>query len=512
MDYSPAGNATDYFFAGPTKELRKQLKEQGVDYDAFCALAMYLLGIVLVPLCVALNERQLRLYAGYLYIRCCGLLAQDDIANFLECSRSTVANGKDDFIKSQQASDTNEEQQRQSVDLSVFDGRGRIRAIGGGRKPYSAEVEQLVVDTALQDANSYGSPSADERTNSPALNYTTLAKAVTPKIRGIGVPLGKAKMVAIRTIKKILRKHHVSLQSNRKMEQVGRRHPDRELQFTLIGSLRELANRAVERAATLFNHGKLTAAGRAELKRLSAKIKGRERIAACLDPIISIDAKKKEPIGLFAAKGKRFCKAHKPLKVFDHDFFKIKVTPFGIYDLIFNHGFINIGLSSDTAAFACRSVAKWWNKVGKKRYPFAQTIYILCDGGGSNGSRSRLFKREIKKLAMELGLNIEVIHYPPGTSKHNPIEHRLFSQCARALLGIPLTSVRLLRSLLSQTTTSTGLTVIAEIDKGAYKKGLKVSDKELKALNVDIIPLKDAVESKTSDRWHWRVTSEPIAA
>jgi hypothetical protein len=204
-------------------------------------------------------------------------------------------------------------------------------------------------------------------------------------------------------------------------------------------------------------------------------------------PVISIDAKKKESIGNFKNNGKTYQLHGNPVKVLDHDF-PIKelgkVTPFGVYNIFKNQGFVSVGISFDTAAFAVESVRKWWYVQGVGLYDTADEIVITADCGGSNGYRNRLWKYELQKFANEISKKITVLHYPPGTSKWNKIEHRLFAFISRNWQGIPLTSTALVVSLIGATTTSSGLAVTCVLDESEYPKEIKISDEEFATINV----------------------------
>ena len=163
---------------------------------------------------------------------------------------------------------------------------------------------------------------------------------------------------------------------------------------------------------------------------------------------------------------------------------KGKVAPYGVYDIANNEGYVNVGISSDTAQFAVNSIKMWWNEMGKERFPNASRIYITADGGGSNGSRCRLWKVELQKLVDEIGIPIEVSHFPPGTSKWNKIEHRLFSWISKNWRGRPLLSLEVVVNLIAATTTEAGLTVKCGVDSNEYKTGIKVEDEELGAVNM----------------------------
>jgi hypothetical protein len=260
----------------------------------------------------------------------------------------------------------------------------------------------------------------------------------------------KGYTVSDTTIAEILKMQGYSLQSNRKDLAIKSSHPDRNAQFEHIN---EQAKECI--------------------------LKGQ--------PIISIDAKKKENIGNFKNNGVEYRKKGEPVQVLDHDF-PIddlgKATPYGIYDVIKNTGFVNVGISRDTAEFAVESIRKWWNLTGKKVYPDAKSIYITADSGGSNGWRVRLWKVKLQELANELGIDLIVSHFPSGTSKWNKIEHRLFSFISKNWRGKPLISLAVIVSLIGATTTEKGLTVECAVDRNIYEKGIKVSDEELAAVNI----------------------------
>lgn len=202
-------------------------------------------------------------------------------------------------------------------------------------------------------------------------------------------------------------------------------------------------------------------------------------------PVISVDAKKSELIGDFKNTGKRYCQKADEVNVYDFPSqAKCKATPYGIYDHQANHALVMVGQSAVTAEFAVASIRHWWKQFGTQRYPQANHLLIEADAGGCNGHRTRLWKWELQKLADEIDLPITVCHYPSGASKWNPIEHRLFSQISRNWAGYPLRTIAVMLNFLRGTTTSKGLTVEAELDTAAYAKGIKVSDKEMKSLNL----------------------------
>lgn len=205
------------------------------------------------------------------------------------------------------------------------------------------------------------------------------------------------------------------------------------------------------------------------------------------NPIISVDCKKKELIGNFKNNGQEWQGKgqNTPVNVYDYrSLADGKAIPYGVYDVVHNSGFMNVGIDHDTACFAVESIRRWWNMVGRKLYPTQTELLITSDGGGSNGVRNRLWKQELQKLTNETGLSITVNHLPPATSKWNKIEHRLFSFISINWRAKPLTSLETIIELLSHTTTQAGLTVTAVVDKNAYPTGVKVSDQEMATLNI----------------------------
>jgi transposase len=204
-------------------------------------------------------------------------------------------------------------------------------------------------------------------------------------------------------------------------------------------------------------------------------------------PIISVDCKKKELIGNFKNNGREWSPKGKETIVNVYDFKNLsdgKAVPYGVYDVVHNSGFMNVGVNHDTASFAVESIRRWWDNIGRKLYPKTLELLVTSDGGGSNGVKNRLWKRELQALANETGLSITVNHLPPATSKWNKIEHRLFSYISIHWRAKPLTSLEVIIELLSSTRTKTGLTVTAVVDKNTYPTGIKVSDEEMSSLNI----------------------------
>ena len=320
---------------------------------------------------------------------------------------------------------------------SLPDG-GRIRRVGAGRKQITARDPKLLSALGrLIDPQTRGDPESPLRWICKSTR--TLAAELSKKKH----PISHVKVA------QLLHDQNYSLQSNRKTEE-GDDHPDRDAQFQHI-------NAQVKKSL---------AAGR---------------------PVISVDTKKKELIGNYANRGKQWLPAKRPVPVKGHDFPDPAVPrayPYGIYDLGQNTGFVNVGTDHDTGAFAVASIGGWWRFEGRRLYPNTPEIVITADGGGSNGSRLRLWKLELQKLADETGLSLSVCHFPPGTSKWNKIEHRLFSFISSNWRGEPLRDYETIVNLISNTTTAKGLKVVCRLDRRKYPTGRKVSDDEMKTVNL----------------------------
>src|SRR6267154_1250444 len=322
-------------------------------------------------------------------------------------------------------------------ELSAPEELGRIRRPGGGRKTAVAQDATLLSDLgALVEPTSRGDP------QSPLRWTCKSVRRLAEELQAQGHRVGRT------LVSTLLDNMGYSLQGNRKTRE-GDSHPDRNAQFEYI-------NGAV---------GTALAEGQ---------------------PVISVDTKKKELVGDFKNSGREYRPAGDPEKVRVHDFLIKELgraVPYGVYDLAANAGWVSVGVDHDTAAFAVNSIRQWWRNLGRARYPEATRLLITA-GGGSNGSRVRLWKRELQKLANELDLDIVVSHLPPGTSKWNKIEHRLFSFISQNWRAQPLVSYRVIVELISATTTKTGLTVRCELDTGRYPSGIVVSDAEMAALNI----------------------------
>lgn len=315
---------------------------------------------------------------------------------------------------------------------------GRMRRAGGGRKKTVDKDPTLLHDLeALVEPGTCGDP------ESPLRWTCKSVRKLATELRERG------HRVSHQLVAELLRAAGYSLQGNRKTREGGT-HPDRDAQFAHI-----------------------TATAQAYL--------------AGGDPVISVDAKKKELVGDFKNGGREWRPQGQPEEVRVHDFVIPalgRATPYGVYDLAANAGWVNVGIDHDTAAFAVESIRRWWTQAGRTRYPQAHRLLITADGGGSNGSRVRLWKRELQRLADETGLEISVCHFPPGTSKWNKIEHRLFAFISQNWRGRPLISYAVILNLIAATSTTTGLTVASYLDTNTYPPGLKVTDEEMNALHL----------------------------
>jgi hypothetical protein len=324
------------------------------------------------------------------------------------------------------------------VQQKVQVGSGRIRQAGGGRKAKCLEDRTLLPDLErLVEPDTRGDPMRLLRWTSKSLRH--LAQAL--KTRGHSV--------CPHVIADCLRELGYSLQANRKTRE-GSHHMDRDAQFHYIN----------DQAVNFLTAG---------------------------DPVISVDTKKKELVGDFKNQGREWRPKGTPEAVQVHDFIDPKLgraVPYGVYDLADNQGWVSVGTDHDTASFAVHAIKRWWRTMGRARYPKATRLLITADGGGSNGYRVRLWKIELQSLANSLRIPITVCHLPPGTSKWNKIEHRLFSFITLNWRGKPLRSFKTIVQLIAATTTKTGLRVRAELDEHKYPKGVKVSAASLAAINL----------------------------
>lgn len=320
------------------------------------------------------------------------------------------------------------------------DSSSRIRKEGGGRK--TVEEKQPGLEKALLklvDGSTAGSP------ENPLLWTTKSLRHISAQLESKGFKVGKD------TVAKLLEQQGFSLQQNKKYVEAGKQSPDRDAQFKFINQL----------AKTMMEQNM---------------------------PVISVDAKKKENIGNFKNGGAEYASKGQPIEVLDHDFMNKdngKAVPYGIYDIFANEGFVSVGISADTAEFAVNSIRSWWEYMGKERYPDAKKILITADGGGSNGSRCRLWKKSLQDFANDSGLELHVCHFPPGTSKWNKIEHRMFAYISKNWRGRPPETLEVIINLIAATTTKSGLKIKCRSDLNNYAVGKKVTDEEMSNLNIE---------------------------
>ena len=329
----------------------------------------------------------------------------------------------------------------------------RIRKTGGGRKSVNAEFPGLLDSLKrLVEPTTRGDPMQ------PLLWTCKSTKNLSKELskQGCGV--------TDRTVSRLLGELGYSLQSNRKTLE-GARDPNRNSQFEYINKM------VLEFQSTR-------------------------------DPVVSVDTKKKELVGNFKNAGQEWRPAGEPQKVNVHDFESgkqnVKAVPYGIYDVTWNNAWVNVGIDHDTAEFSVESLRKWWMKMGVPLYKNANRLLITADSGGSNSSRRRLWKLELQKFANETGLKITVCHLPPGTSKWNKIEHKLFCHITKNWRAQPLTSYEVIVNLISHTTTKNGLTVASELDRRLYPPGKKVSNKEMGSINMS--------RHQTNEKWNYTIS------
>lgn len=386
-----------------------------------------------------LNERQKRLYLASEAIAM-GRGGIAEVSRASGISRSVITAGIKDI---------------KAGDCEGLSADAPIRRKGAGRKPITGT--QPGIKEALNDLvcdATYGNP------ENPLCWTTKSLRNLASELQEKGIKIG------YRKVGYLLKEMGYSLQMNQKMNQVGEEHPDRGEQFQHINQ-------------------KVKAFGSAGL------------------PVISIDCKKKELVGRFKNSGSEYALKGRAIEVLDHDFPLPelgKAAPYGIYDIVANEGFVSVGISSDTAQFAVASIRSWWYSMGIERYPAANKLLITADGGGSNGSRNRLWKTELQALANDTGLEISVCHFPPGTSKWNKIEHRMFSQISKNWRGRPLETLQIIVNLIASTSTTSGLTIQCQLDQNHYPKGIKITDLELASVNT------------VGDKFHpnWNYTIIPL--
>jgi len=375
----------------------------------------------------ALNERQRRLLVA-VEAKVLGRGGVSAVAAATGVSRTTIATGIQE-IKAMLSSD---------LTAATSPPTG-TRQAGAGRKKIETKDVTLLPDLlALVDSSTRGDPESPLRWTCKSLrNLADELKA-------------KGHAVSHVVVGKLLKQQHYSLQGNVKVLE-GNQSPDRNAQFEHINA----------------------------------------SVAAALQanqPVISVDTKKKELVGAYKNAGQEWLPSGEPVKVKVHDFIDKELgraNPYGVYDIGADEAWVGVGTDHDTSAFAVQTIRRWWFSMGIERYPQAKQLVITADGGGSNGHRMRLWKLELNRLAQEIGLNIQVHHFPPGTSKWNKIEHRLFSFITMNWRGRPLVSHEVIVNLIASTKTRSGLRVRAELDTAEYPKGLVVSDATLSTINIE---------------------------
>jgi len=377
--------------------------------------------VALEPL---LDERTRRLWAA-VEARAIGRGGITRVAEATGLSRSTIRAGLNELDSPSPVDDNREP-------------HARLRRRGGGRKPLiDHDPSLLEALEALVDPVTRGDPMGP-------LRWTCKSAArLATELQAQGY------RVSERTINRLLHDSGYSLQSNRKTIE-GRQHPDRDAQFQHIN------------------------------QRVKAFQRQRQ-------PVVSVDTKKKELVGPFRNGGREWRPQGQPEPVNVHDFPDKelgKVIPYGVYDMANNTGWVSVGIDHDTAEFAVETLRRWWTRMGRLAYPRAKRLLITADGGGSNGSRNRLWKLELQRLADDLGLRISVCHFPPGTSKWNKIEHRMFCHITENWRGRPLVSREVVVNLIGHTTTKTGLEIHSELDETSYPTGRKVSDQQMERLSI----------------------------
>jgi len=379
-----------------------------------------------------LDEATLRLWAA-VEARALGRGGVSMVAKAIGMSRTTIYAGLEELEAPKVRS--------ASTPSSSGDGSGkrRIRAKGGGRKKLSDKDATL-----LRDLDALVEPTARGDPMSP-LRWTCKS---TPRLAQDLTKLGHE--VSQRSVCDLLAQLNYSLQSTRKTREGGQ-HADRDAQFHHIASMA----------------AQYQAAG---------------------DPVISVDTKKKELIGDFKNGGREWRPKGDPEPVRVHDFIDPelgKVAPYGVYDIATNQGWVSVGIDHDTAEFAVESIRRWWKEMGCPHYPRARRLLITADCGGSNGYRVRLWPLQLQKLADEVNLVIQVCHLPPGTSKWNKIEHRMFCHITNNWRGRPLVSREVVVNLIGSTTTDSGLRIRSQLDENSYQAGIKVSDEELAEMAIE---------------------------
>ena len=392
-----------------------------------------------------LNEKQYRLYLAA-EAKALGWGGVSQVAKVTSASRNTIATGIEELVQPHVPKPVEDvvegkktRRRTRGRRLPVAD-NVRQRRYGGGRKRTTDIDPTLKSDLdALIEPFAAGDPCSPLRWTCKSIS--TLTSEL----------INKGHKTSTRMVHELLLEMRYTMQANRKTKESGSQHPDRNDQF-------------------LFINGKVKHFQEAD------------------EPVISVDTKKKEIVGEFSNKGSTWRPEGCPEEVNMHDFLdrdKGRAAPYGILDLAKNVGFVNVGISADTSAFAAESIRRWWLSMGKESYPDATSLLITADGGGSNGSRVRLWKTELQRFADETGLIISVCHFPPGTSKWNKIEHRMFSYISQNWRGRPLVSIETIVNLIGATKTKKGLVIQTSVDTNEYAKGIKITDKEMQSLALE---------------------------
>ena len=398
---------------------------------------------LLVPI---LDERQYRLYLAA-EAKALGRGGVSQVAKMTGASRNTISTGIEELLVQPPDPEPvaaivegkKTRRRTRGRRLPVADDV-RQRRCGGGRKRTSDIDPTLITDlNALIEPFSAGDPCSPLRWTCKSISTLTAEL------------INKGHKTSTRMVHELLIEMRYTMQANRKTKESGSQHPDRNDQFLFIND----------------------------------KVK---HFQEADEPVISVDTKKKEIVGEFSNKGSTWRPEGCPEEVNMHDFLdpdKGRAAPYGIFDLAKNVGFVNVGISADTSAFAAESIRRWWLSMGKESYPNATRLLITADGGGSNGSRVRLWKTELQRFADETGLRISVCHFPPGTSKWNKIEHRMFSYISQNWRGRPLVSIETIVNLIGATKTKKGLAIQTSVDTNGYAKGIKITDEEMEALALE---------------------------
>lgn len=397
---------------------------------------------LLVPV---LDEKQYRLYLAA-EAKAVGWGGVSQVAKATSVSRNTISSGLGELLQLPVPKPVEVLVEGKKTRLRTRGRRlpvaedARQRRHGGGRKRTTDTDPTLKSDLdALIEPFAAGDPCSPLRWTCKSISTLTAEL------------LNKGHKTSTRMVHELLLEMHYTMQANRKTKESGSQHPDRNDQFLFINDKVKLLQEADE-------------------------------------PVISVDTKKKEIVGEFSNKGSTWRPEGCPEKVNMHDFLdpdKGRAAPYGIFDLAKNVGFVNVGISADTSVFAVESIRRWWLSMGKESYPNATKLLITADGGGSNGSRVKLWKTELQRFADATGLKISVCHFPPGTSKWNKIEHRMFSYISQNWRGRPLVSIETIVNLIGATKTKKGLKIQTSVDVNEYTKGIKITDQEIKTLALE---------------------------